>query len=59
MCPNDNARKYIQPMCTVEAQLGPLQNMPQWHSDYFELKLFKKWLTFLSIPLKAGNTSPL
>ena len=43
---------------------GHPQNMPQWHVDYFELKLFKEQLRreehpiLLSVFLKAGTKSP-
>ena len=44
-------------------QGGPPQSVPQWHIDYFELKLLKKWprqeehSNHLLFFLKAGNKS--
>ena len=49
----------------VGAQSRLPQNVPQWHINYFELKLLEKLatqkdtLTLLSVSLKAGNKSLL
>ena len=51
-----------QKLDSVGDQGKPPQNMPQWHIDYFELKLLKQpnqWdtLTLLSVFPKVGNKS--
>lgn len=37
---------------SVGAQGGPPQNVPQWYTDSFELKLLKKW------PMQEGYSDP-
>ena len=39
-------------VCVIKSPAGA-QTMPQWHIDYFEIKLLKKWL------IQADNFTPL
>ena len=49
-------------VCVIKSRFGA-QTMPQWHIDYFEIKLLKKWLIQEGqfhpslFPCKAGNFS--
>ena len=39
-------------LTVVEAHGRPPQDVSQWHIDYFELKLLKKW------PVQEGHSEP-